>query len=59
MVDNAPTRWNAKVLTGYSPPRTLEEHAAFLMSAFDPEDVFDFNNADDVAEFEKLYRRKR
>ena len=46
-------------LTGYPKPRTREEHAAFLMSAFDPEDVFDFSNPDDVAEFNRLYRRAK
>jgi hypothetical protein len=27
------------------------------MAAFDSEDVFDFSNAEDVAEFRKLYRQ--
>jgi hypothetical protein len=51
------TRWSADVLTGYSQPRTPEEYKAFLMAAFEPEDVFDFSNPSDVAEFERLYRR--
>jgi hypothetical protein len=50
-------RWSADVLTGYSQPRTPEEYKAFLMAAFEPEDVFDFSNPSDVAEFERLYRR--
>jgi hypothetical protein len=29
------------------------------MSAFAPEDVFDFSNPGDVAEHEKLYRRAK
>jgi hypothetical protein len=29
------------------------------MAAFDPGDVFDFSNPDDVAEFKKLYRRAK
>ncbi len=53
---SATTRWSAKVLTGSAQPRTLEEHAVFLMSAFDPEDVFDFSNPGDVEEFDRLYR---
>jgi hypothetical protein len=48
MPDSTTTRWDAKGLTGYSQPRTPEEHAAFLMSVFDPEEVFDFSNPDDV-----------
>jgi len=32
-----------------------EENRAFLMAAFDPEDVFDFSNPADVEEYEKLY----
>jgi hypothetical protein len=28
------------------------------MAAFEPGDTFDFSNPGDVAEFEKLYRRK-
>jgi hypothetical protein len=58
MVTLAGDRWSANVLTGSAQPRTREEHTAFLMSAFDPEEVFDFSNLDDVAEFERLYRRK-
>jgi hypothetical protein len=27
------------------------------MAAFDPEDVFDLNNPDDLADFNQLYRR--
>jgi hypothetical protein len=45
--------------TGNAQPRTLEEHAAFLMDAFDSEDIFDFNDSDDVAEFYRLYRRTK
>jgi hypothetical protein len=29
------------------------------MGAFDPEDIFDFNNPDDVAEFNRLYRKTK
>jgi hypothetical protein len=42
---------DAKVLTGKAQPRTREEHEAFLLAAFDPEDVFDFSNPEDKAEF--------
>jgi hypothetical protein len=56
--DNGTTRWGANVLTGNAQPRTPEDCHAFLMAAFDPEDVFDFSNPADVAEFEKLYKRK-
>jgi hypothetical protein len=42
---------DAKVLTGNAQPRTREEHEAFLLAAFDPEDVFDFSNPEDKAEF--------
>ena len=52
-------RWDAKLLTGYSQPRTRGEHTAFLMAAFEPRDVFDFSNPDAVAEFNKLYRRSK
>jgi hypothetical protein len=58
MADNATTGWSARVLTGYSQPRR-GEHTDFLMAAFDPEDVFDFSNPGDVAEFKKLYRRAK
>ena len=43
--------WDAKVLTGNAQPRTREEHEAFLLAAFDPENVFDFSNPEDRAEF--------
>jgi hypothetical protein len=55
VTDNAPTRWSAKMLTGYSQPRR-EEHTDFLMAAFDPKDVFDFSNPDHVAEYKKLHQ---
>ena len=29
------------------------------MAAFDPEDVFDLNNPDDLAEVNQLYRRAK
>jgi hypothetical protein len=29
------------------------------MAAFDPEDVLDLNNPDDLAEFNQLYRRAK
>jgi hypothetical protein len=51
-------RWSAKVLTGNAQPRTPKDCHAFLMVAFEPGDTFDFSNPDDMAEFEKLYRRK-
>ena len=38
-------------------PRTRGEHKAFLLAAFKPGDVFDFNNSDNAAEFERLYRK--
>jgi hypothetical protein len=43
-------RWSARVLTGNAQPRTREENEAFLMAAFDSEDVFDLSNPDDLAE---------
>ena len=54
-------RWSAKVLTagGNAQPRTRKEFHAFLMAAFDPEEVFDFSNPEEVAEYGKLYRRPR
>ena len=55
--DIAPTRWSAKMLRGYSQPRTRKEHADSLMAAFDSEDVFDFANPDGAEAFENLYRR--
>ena len=57
MADTAPSRWSAKILTGYHQPRTREEHADFLAAAFEPGDTFDFADPDDVAEFDRLYRR--
>ena len=57
IANTAPSRWSAKMLTGYAQPRTRKEHADFLMAAFDPEDVFDFANPDDAEAFENLYRR--
>jgi hypothetical protein len=53
------SRWGARILTGSAQPRTRHEHEAFLMAAFDPGDVFDLSNPDDVAEFKKLYRRAK
>jgi hypothetical protein len=47
-------RWSAKVLTGNAQPRTREENRAFLMAAFDPEDVFDFSNPSDVEEYKRV-----
>jgi hypothetical protein len=55
--DTAPSRWSAKMLTGYSQPRTRKEHTDFLMAAFDSDDVFDFANPEDVTAYENLYRR--
>jgi hypothetical protein len=46
-------------LTGNAQPRIREEHEAFLMAVFDPEDVFDRSNPDDLAEVKKLYRRTK
>ena len=42
-------RWSARVLTGVVQPRTRGEHKVFLLPAFKPGDVFDFNNSDDAA----------
>jgi hypothetical protein len=51
------TRWDARMLTGNAQRRSPEEHTAFLMAAFDSEEIFDFSNPSDVAEYEELYRR--
>jgi hypothetical protein len=50
------SRWSAKVLTGYLQPRTREENRAFLMVAFNSEDVFDFSNPGDVEEYKRLHQ---
>jgi hypothetical protein len=57
MATSAEDRWSARVLTGDARPRTREEHAAFHEAAFEPGDTFDFSNPEDVAEYERLYRR--
>ena len=44
------TRWSARILTGNAQPRTREEHRAFLEAAFEPGELFDFTNPDDVAQ---------
>ena len=54
-----PAKWDARVLTGDAKPRSHAEHAAFLATAFEPGDVFDFSNPIDVAEFERLCRKPR
>lgn len=54
MLPLARDRWSAKVLTGNAQPRTPKERHAFLMAAFDPEDVFDFSNPSDVEEYKRV-----
>ena len=52
-------RWGARIPTGSAQLQTRQEYEAFLMAAFDPEDVLDLNNPDDLAEFNQLYRRAK
>jgi hypothetical protein len=59
VAENAATRWSPGVLTGNTQPRTQRDCHAFLMAAFEPGDTFDFSNPEDIAEFDRLYRRAK